>query len=52
MAAQQAYQFGYKGMQLLTGRIADKESEGAEEAWTRILLPAELVVRRSVADLH
>lgn len=52
VAAQQAYQFGYKGMQLLTGRIADKESEDGEDAWTRILLPAELVVRRSVADLR
>lgn len=47
--AQQAYQFGYLGMQLLIERIRERESAGP---WRKIVLPAELLVRRSVADLR
>lgn len=50
VAAQQAYQFGYTGMQLLIERITNREEEEAP-FWKRIVLPAELVVRRSVAQL-
>lgn len=50
VAAQQAYQFGYTGIQLLVRRIADRSME--KTPWTRILLPAELVVRKSVRDLQ
>ncbi|MDF2926749.1 MAG: LacI family transcriptional regulator [Paenibacillaceae bacterium] len=49
VAAQQAYQFGYTGTQLLIERIMNREEE--QPFWKRIVLPAELVVRRSVADL-
>jgi LacI family transcriptional regulator len=47
VAAQQAYHFGYLGMQMLMDRIQGRESAGP---WKKIVLPAELVVRRSVAD--
>lgn len=50
VAAQQAYQFGYTGMQLLIERITSREAE-EPPAWKKIILPAELVVRRSVAVL-
>lgn len=50
VAAQQAYQFGYTGMQLLMERIAGRSGEAPP--WTKILLPAQLVVRKSVADLR
>jgi LacI family transcriptional regulator len=46
--AQQAYQFGYMGMQMLIERIQDREGSGP---WKKIVLPAELIVRRSVAIL-
>lgn len=49
VVAQQAYQFGYLGMQLLIERIQEQERAGS---WKKIVLPAELVVRRSVADLR
>jgi len=49
VVAQQAYQFGYLGMQLLIERIQKREHAGP---WKKIVLPAELVVRRSVADIR
>lgn len=48
VAAQQAYQFGYMGTTMLIERIADRE--GAQP-WKKIVLPAELLVRRSVRNL-
>ncbi|MDQ6421792.1 LacI family DNA-binding transcriptional regulator [Paenibacillus sp. LHD-117] len=45
VAAQQAYQFGYMGMGMLIERIQDRESA---QPWKKIVLPAELLVRRSV----
>lgn len=45
VAAQQAYQFGYMGMQMLIERIQDR---GTALPWKKIVLPAELVIRRSV----
>jgi LacI family transcriptional regulator len=50
VAAQQAYQSGYTGVQLLIERIAGRSEESA--SWTKILLPAELIIRRSVIDLR
>jgi len=47
--AQQAYQFGYLGTQMLIERIQDREST---VPWKKIVLPADLIVRRSVADLR
>jgi LacI family transcriptional regulator len=49
VVAQQAYQFGYLGIHLLIERIRKRELAGP---WKRIVLPAELIVRRSVADLR
>ncbi|RIX50018.1 LacI family transcriptional regulator [Paenibacillus nanensis] len=48
VAAQQAYQFGYLGMQLLIERITDREEAGPQK---KIILPAEIIVRRSVKKL-
>jgi Transcriptional regulators len=48
VAAQQAYQFGYMGTTMLVERITDRE--GAQP-WKKIVLPAELLVRRSVRNL-
>lgn len=48
VAAQQAYQFGYMGMQLLIERIT---SRGETEQAKKIVLPAEIIIRRSVKDL-
>ncbi|WP_336774563.1 LacI family DNA-binding transcriptional regulator [Paenibacillus sp. MMO-58] len=48
VAAQQAYQFGYLGMQMLIDRIQNKEEAGP---WKKIVLPAELIIRRSVSSL-
>lgn len=48
VAAQQAYQFGYLGMQMLIDRIQNKEEAGP---WKKIVLPAELIIRRSVSPL-
>ncbi|SFS57919.1 LacI family DNA-binding transcriptional regulator [Paenibacillus sp. BC26] len=45
VAAQQAYQFGYLGMQMLIERIQERNSP---PPWKRIMLPAELIVRNSV----
>jgi LacI family transcriptional regulator len=49
VAAQQAYQFGYMGMSMLIERIQDKETA---QPWKKIVLPAELLVRRSVKPLR
>lgn len=46
--SQQAYQFGYLGMQLLIDRIRDGEAAGP---WKKIVLPSQLIVRRSVRRL-
>ncbi|MFF2091085.1 LacI family DNA-binding transcriptional regulator [Paenibacillus sp. NPDC058174] len=48
VVAQQAYQFGYMGMQMLIDRIQNREDAGP---WKKIVLPAELVVRSSVKRL-
>ncbi|MBW5445427.1 LacI family DNA-binding transcriptional regulator [Cohnella sp. CFH 77786] len=45
--AQQAYHFGYIGMQMLLERIQEREPSAP---WKKIVLPAELIVRRSVAE--
>ena len=47
--SQQAYQFGYLGMQMLIERIEERDS--LPQPWRRIVLPAELIVRRSAAQL-
>ncbi|MFC5467965.1 LacI family DNA-binding transcriptional regulator [Cohnella suwonensis] len=47
--AQQAYQFGYLGMQMLVERIQERGGE-SPQPWRKIVLPADLIVRRSVAD--
>lgn len=49
VAAQQAYQFGYLGMQMLIDRIQNKEEAGP---WKKIVLPAELIIRRSVSPIQ
>lgn len=46
VAAQQAYAFGCRGIELLVERIRERESAGA---WRKIVLPAELIVRHSTA---
>ncbi|BBI33014.1 LacI family DNA-binding transcriptional regulator [Cohnella abietis] len=46
VVAQQAYQFGYLGMQMLVERIQERGETGIP--WKKIVLPAELIVRRSV----
>ncbi|MGO4696700.1 LacI family DNA-binding transcriptional regulator [Paenibacillus sp. 2TAB26] len=48
VAAQQAYQFGYMGMQMLVDRIQERE---AALPWKKIVLPAELIIRRSVKEI-
>ncbi|GLX67571.1 LacI family DNA-binding transcriptional regulator [Paenibacillus glycanilyticus] len=48
VAAQQAYQFGYLGMQMLIDRIQNKDEAGP---WKKIVLPAELLIRRSVSTI-
>ncbi|MFF2481910.1 LacI family DNA-binding transcriptional regulator [Paenibacillus sp. NPDC058071] len=48
VVAQQAYQFGYLGMQMLVDRIQYREEAGP---WKKVVLPAELVVRNSVKRL-
>ncbi|MBD2867468.1 LacI family DNA-binding transcriptional regulator [Paenibacillus arenilitoris] len=50
VAAQQAYQFGYMGMQMLIERI-DERGAAAALPWKKIVLPADLIIRRSVKDL-
>ncbi|WP_139992558.1 LacI family DNA-binding transcriptional regulator [Paenibacillus paridis] len=49
VAAQQAYQFGYMGMQMLVERIQERETE---LPWKKIVLPADLVIRRSVKTIE
>lgn len=55
VAAQQAYEFGYTGMRLLIDRIEGKsgrdECATDEPAWRKVILPAELIVRKSVRKL-
>jgi len=46
--SQQAYQFGYLGMQMLIDRIRNPEEAGP---WKKVVLPSELIVRRSVKAL-
>lgn len=48
VAAQQAYQFGYLGMQMLIERIQTRDNA---LPWKKIVLPAEIIVRRSVAEI-
>jgi LacI family transcriptional regulator len=49
VVAQQAYQFGYLGMQMLVERIQQRGE--IAKPWKKIVLPAEMIVRRSVARL-
>ncbi|MCU6707519.1 LacI family transcriptional regulator [Paenibacillus sp. J5C_2022] len=49
VAAQQAYQFGYMGMEMLIERIGQRDEK---LPWKKIVLPAELLVRRSVRPLN
>ncbi|WP_195574062.1 LacI family DNA-binding transcriptional regulator [Paenibacillus sp. 1001270B_150601_E10] len=49
VAAQQAYQFGYMGMQTLIERIQNKDHEA--QPWRKVVLPAELIIRDSVAPV-
>ncbi len=48
VAAQQAYQFGYMGMQMLIERIQERETA---LPWKKIVLPADLMIRRSVKKI-
>lgn len=48
VAAQQAYQFGYMGVQMLVDRIQERD---AALPWKKIVLPADLIMRRSVRKL-
>jgi LacI family transcriptional regulator len=48
VAAQQAYQFGYMGMQMLVERIQERETA---LPWKKIVLPADLLIRRSVKEI-
>ncbi|UJF32387.1 LacI family DNA-binding transcriptional regulator [Paenibacillus hexagrammi] len=47
--SQQAYQFGYTGTQMLIERI---QSRDQPDPWKKIVLPSDLLVRRSVRDLR
>lgn len=49
VVAQQAYQFGYLGMQMLVERIQERGE--TRTPWRKVVLPAEMIVRRSVASL-
>ncbi|MFD2613633.1 LacI family DNA-binding transcriptional regulator [Paenibacillus gansuensis] len=46
--AQQAYEIGYLGTQLLIERIQDKDGQ---RPWKKLILPVELISRSSVADI-
>ncbi|MBB6669256.1 LacI family DNA-binding transcriptional regulator [Cohnella nanjingensis] len=46
--SQQAYQFGHLGMQMLLDRIQTREEPGP---WRKVVLPAEMIVRRSVQPI-
>ncbi|MFX3634347.1 MAG: LacI family DNA-binding transcriptional regulator [Candidatus Pristimantibacillus sp.] len=48
VVAQQAYQFGYLGMQMLLDRIQSREEAGP---WKKVVLPADLIIRSSVNQL-
>lgn len=48
VAAQQAYQFGYMGMKMLIERIQERETA---LPWKKIVLPADLIIRRSVKEI-
>lgn len=48
VAAQQAYQFGYMGMKMLIERIQERETT---LPWKKIVLPADLIIRRSVKEI-
>ncbi|KRE49617.1 LacI family DNA-binding transcriptional regulator [Paenibacillus sp. Soil522] len=48
VAAQQAYQFGYMGMKMLIERIQERETA---LPWKKIVLPADLMIRRSVKKI-
>jgi LacI family transcriptional regulator len=47
VVAQQAYQFGFMGVQLLIERIVERE---AAKPWKKIILPVELIPRKSVTS--
>ncbi|MFC4599261.1 LacI family DNA-binding transcriptional regulator [Cohnella hongkongensis] len=47
--AQQAYQFGYLGTQMLVDRIQERDVTGLP--WKKIVLPADMIVRRSVSTI-
>jgi LacI family transcriptional regulator len=49
VVAQQAYQFGNLGMQMLVERIQERGE--TRKPWKKIVLPADMIVRRSVATL-
>jgi LacI family transcriptional regulator len=49
VVAQQAYQFGYLGMQMLVERIQERGE--TRLPWKKIVLPADMIVRRSVSAL-
>jgi LacI family transcriptional regulator len=48
VAAQQAYQFGYMGMQMLVERIQERDTA---LPWRKIVLPAELLIRKSARPM-
>ncbi|WP_040952649.1 LacI family DNA-binding transcriptional regulator [Gorillibacterium massiliense] len=48
VVAQQAYQYGYLGIELLVERLRQGDEP---EPWKRIVLPTELLVRRSVSTV-
>jgi len=48
--AQQAYQFGYLGTQMLVDRIQERGS--VDQPWKKVVLPADMIIRRSVAPLN
>jgi LacI family transcriptional regulator len=47
VVAQQAYQFGFMGVQLLIERIMERETA---KPWKKIILPVELLPRKSVTS--
>ncbi|RKP57248.1 LacI family transcriptional regulator [Cohnella endophytica] len=48
--SQQAYQFGYLGMQMLIERIQERGEAGLP--WRKVVLPADMIVRRSVSSIR
>ncbi|MEI7024394.1 LacI family DNA-binding transcriptional regulator [Paenibacillus sp. y28] len=51
VAAQPAYQFGELGIQLLLDRIAGEGPDQSAAPWKKIILPCEIIARRSAAPL-